>query len=164
MSCERKMTHLLLLLGRNGVGQMDSWWGCQKPLDGISGMCGMAFALWSRWGEHSRGANACFFSVGGISLGPDAQKGRAWSPVPAPRCCLLLSHGIWGWGHWQVASSDFPSKKLFLESVGCEPQSGILLSWFSQELSPFWHGTAWGKDIQVWLQGFGLVLISSHHP
>lgn len=84
MSCERKMTHLLLLLGRDGVGQMDSWCGCQKPLDATAGMCGMALALWSRWGEHGKGTNAWFFPVGGVSLGPDAQDGQSLVPSASP--------------------------------------------------------------------------------
>lgn len=75
--------------------------------------------------------------------------------------------GMWGCGHWEVAPSDFLSNKLFLESVGCEAQTEILFSCvFPRSSAPpgiALHGER-TRGIEVWLQGFGLALLSSHHP
>lgn len=51
----------------------------------------MALALWSRWGGHGRGTNAWFFSVGDISLGPDAQEGQSLVPSASP---MLLPRSL----------------------------------------------------------------------
>ena len=108
--------------------------GCQQPLHATCVMHRVAFALWSRWGGHSRDINAWFFPIGGIKvggrctgraeLGPQRQPHAAASSSSFPTgSCRVL-----GCGHWEVASSVFPSNELVLESVGCEPQTEILLS------------------------------------
>lgn len=92
-------------------------------------------------------------------------KGRAWFPVPAPApvAASFSPTGMWGCGHWDVASSDFPSNTLFLQSVGHEPQTEILFSCvFPRSSAP--HGMALHGGKTGGLQGFGLVLLSSHHP
>lgn len=141
MSCERKMTHLLLLLGRDGVGQVDSWSGCQKTLDATPGMCGIALALWSRWRGRGRGTNAWFFSAGDINLGPDAQEGQSLVPIASPTFlppslplgCGAVDSGRWPhqtfhptscfWSLWDV------NHKLKFCFPVFFPEAQLLLAW-----------------------------------
>lgn len=98
-------------------------------------------------GESMAGAQMPVFSLLVALVWGQMHKRAELGPQCQPHIAVSFSPiGMWGCGHWQVASSDFPSNKLFLESVGCEPQTEILLSCFSQKLSPSWPGTAQGKD------------------
>lgn len=121
-----------------------------------------------------QGHECCFFPAGGIKVGGRCTGRAELGPQRQPRAAAASSSptsSCWmrGCGHWEVASSVFPSNKLFLESVGCKPQPQILLSciFFSQKRGPSRCGVAWGKDRRrhggVWFQGFGLALLGSHH-
>lgn len=61
-------------------------WHCDPDGEGMAGvqMPGFSMLVTLVWGQMHR-------------------KGRAWSPVPAPCCCLVLSH--WDVGLWTLGSS-----------------------------------------------------------
>lgn len=128
-----------------------------------------------------QGHECCFFPAGGIKVGGRCTGRAELGPQRQPRAAAASSSptsSCWmrGCGHWEVASSVFPSNKLFLESVGCKPQPQILLSciFFFPKARPLsvwrcvgkrqeasrgglvsglWAGSAWLPPLPAWALG-----------